>query len=629
MEINEEKNNNETQLTQNFLTVTEFPPKNSEDQFSNGILFFDSTSKMFSIVTKEEIFIYNKKLTKLKKKVSFKFPSESISKITITKELSFLSLLITPQNSSMIAMIRISTGDVVGLNKGNYKYLIDFFFSDERIFCALFTKKIVLYNIQMYSDEVKEIKKIKFGISTLLQNYSYCYQARLLCVLKTDSSFEIYDLNSVLLCKVHVQTINIPFYIKSIDTYLNDFDGGFFSVLLSATKKDKKKTAQTQLLKNLSNPTYLFSKQQFFLQNIYNKTYFVYLCYNNKTIFIYPINTFNDYDEKALIKIKYSNHNNASTLVFFDNLIVLLNFNKCIATLFDLELEKSDKVFLTVSLANSGIPKGVPSCSGNIMIFSKTNQKFYIDFNYELYLNSSDISTRHQYLLNIVRRKKAKGFFFLKLREMINNIENQYKQKNIFWVFDELKKNVSQKYELSGVLTQNEIYTDVFEKLLKEIKGSEKLEAVLRLLVYFYIRLKEEEIEITENFDEVFVSYLQRIDKQEIFDKICCNSAFKLPTSQKISNFLLTSKFKNIISKQEGFDMLLKLKEYEKLLRVFVEEKDPMNGIVFFKRVFKELSTSEKESFREFLEAQMKENMKLREMILGYVSKGREKSVCS
>ena len=75
--------------------------------------------------------------------------------------------------------------------------------------------------------------------------------------------------------------------------------------------------------------------------------------------------------------------------------------------------------------------------------------------------------------------------------------------------------------------------------------------------------------------------------------------------------------------------MLLKLKEYEKLLRVFVEEKDPMNGIVFFKRVFKELSTSEKESFREFLEAQMKENMKLREMILGYVSKGREKSVCS
>ena len=132
-------------------------------------IFFDIFSKRLIQILKDNVKIFNRTGTSLKKDITISLPSSCIHMVCVDKETNYMLVLVEVRDKTkMIPGINLNTQCVIDMLKGDFNYLMGMFFVTKNNFCLIFSHKIVYFKIDLYTDEVKELLTIKISDSNLL-----------------------------------------------------------------------------------------------------------------------------------------------------------------------------------------------------------------------------------------------------------------------------------------------------------------------------------------------------------------------------------------------------------------------------------------------------------------------------
>ena len=284
------------------IEVKLFPIKNEKNDYNN--IFYDEFSKRIIIVNKNNIKVYNRTGTKLLKKFESNFDT-FIKFITINKECSYYLIINIVSNNETLSFYNDKQNNPFLKIKDNFNYLLNFFFISSTIVCFIFVNKIQFIFIDSNSNKnLKENIIINCEKTYLIANFFYEKKYNILIIERTDKFFEIYNLNKKEFIKESVKKFNLNFSTKISQICDKQKSSQKIKSIFSLINLNNKK--EFDLIKN----EYFSNKNNYYLKNIYNKLYFIFLSYEDKTIYILLIKNLHSFpeiseNENKLLKIDY------------------------------------------------------------------------------------------------------------------------------------------------------------------------------------------------------------------------------------------------------------------------------------------------------------------------------------
>lgn len=605
-------------------------------------IFFDKFSKRLIQILKYNVKIFNRTGTSLKKDITISLPSSCIHMVCVDKETNYMLVLVEVRDKTkMIPGINLNTQCVIDMLKGDFNYLMGMFFVTKNNFCLIFSHKIVYFKIDLFTDEVKELLTIKISDSNLLiQNFDYCRQFQILCIYKTDKTFDIYNLSKEAFYKTPAKKFDFDYTPKGVDYEMGSFDGGLFSSFFNNSSKIKK--AQDKINYNIKTLSVMYSKSQFFLACIYTKLYFIYLCYEDGLIHFVEIENIVSFPSNDnSFTIEYKNHNRNSTLQFVDNLIFVHNFTKKEIMLIDIMLTTDKKIICTCK--NVITFEERPFINGGIIEEKKNKILYYVNFDNISYLNQFPSKRKHSALINLTRRKNSKELILQTIKGMLCNQNNKYKINNIAWLFEEIAKEIKLVYELTieiakkqkdslsqknipailelssppdliiqskkATITQPDILVFVFKEIYdSELSNSEDFcIKIIIYMIFFYNYIVSRALDIIPNFNSVLLNYIKKIKEKNKLIEIF-NMIQDFPISSDLGIFLLNNDANNDYFVQLGMNMLYYRGKYYDMFKYIIKTRGIREGLFFLNTYINKMDKESIKDAKKLLGSLLKNN---------------------
>ena len=627
----------------NKIKLSQFTKKGEKEEIE--YIFYDRFSKRLIQILKENVKIFNRTGTSLKKDIMIILPSSYIHMVCVDKETNYMLILVQVRDKTkMIPGINLKTQCVIDMLKGDFNYLLGMFFITTNNFCLVFSHKLVFFRVEP-SDEIKEILTIKISSDNILiQNYDFSQHFKILCLLRTDNTFDIYNLSNVQFYKHSVKNFSLSYTLKEIDYEMGAFNGGIFSSLFNTESKLKK--AQNKINLNYHTSSILYSKSQFFLASLYTKLYFIYLCYEDGKIHLMRINNLSSFpSDKDTLLIDYKNHNKNSTLQFIDNLILVYNFTKKEVLIIDINLKNENKILCTCK--SNLFPNEKVYINGGMIEEVKNKVMHYVKFDNLAYYMQYPSSQKHIALINITRRKNSKDLVIDMITEMLSN-KSSYKAFNVRWVFEEIAKEnkalIDMTVEIAkrgqeksekkqkmipailelftppdvimlskkATLTQMDIFILVFKTLLESTFTSDD-DFCIRILIYmkyFYCFLNDNDIPVIQNFYYISYCFIKKIkDKNKLLFFFYMNPDY--PDSYDLALYLINNEDSNEFLMQIGIDMLYKEQKYFDIFKHLIKTNQVNEAMLFLDRNLNKMDKTEMKDIKWLLSSIVKTNKRI------------------
>ena len=620
------------------------------DKYSKRIIYFD--------VPKKEILIFNRTKTKLLKKLQVAFNFKVLN-ACVDKKITYLLIFANPNvNNKFIFIYCIEKETFVSQLKEDYSYFLSFFFIEKNTFCLVFVNKIMFYSCNMDNDEVKNVKTLEYG-KALISNFFFIRQYLVLLIQRDDNFFEMYSLrkNEVELIKTFNKVFN------TVSVMFKSNSKGFFSNLFSS--KIDKKARQMQLMQNFNNAYgNLYKSSQFFLEYIYSYIFFILLSYEDNAIFLMRIKNINKFpkeeDGNFVIKLKYKNHSNNSTIQFMDNLLFVHNFTTDTTIIYDLALKAKEKIVcLSKNILKNFHHESffkLTIIGGNIEETCKTKdekgqqeieKKLYsLNLNLENLFKNNENKNRKNLkndkveldgMLMIARRNKSKIFFLELFGKMLLDKTTKHRTDKIQLMLNEfsrqIKKSNSLALDLMTVSLANEALNENKTVKLSYKKENEKFylddkyimlttkntlsqidviksfkmvgqsclekkiimedESIFEYLFYilfFYIQLVQNNIEIIKLYYDTILLLIKQIKDEKIIIKLITyfsNEKIFPLGSIDVAKYLLDN-FNHPIIKVESYKILKLLKAHNELFYYLLKNEGIEYAIKFLENSFDE-----------------------------------------
>lgn len=634
--LKEEKNENNLDTKENNNEIIKMQKINliqytkREEINESDCIFYDKFSKRLIQILKDNIKIFNRTGRTLKKDFTISLPSSSIHMVCVDKNTNYMLILVEINDKTkMILGINLNSQCVIHMLKGDFNYLLGMFFITTNNFCLIFSHKIVYFQIDSYTDEIKELLTIKFSNSNLLiQNFDYCRQYQILCIYKTDKIFDLYNLSKETFYKNPAKKFDFDYTPKGVEYEMASFDGGLFSSFFNNSSKIKK--AQDKINYNLTTLSVMYSKSQFFLACLYTKLYFIYLCYEDRLIHFVEIENFDSFpSNNKSFTIEYKNHNRNSTLQFVDNLIFVHNFTKKEIMLIDIMSVTDNKIICTCK--NVITFEQRPFINGGIIEEKKNKILYYINFDNKSYLDYHHQKQKHFALINLTRRKNSKDLVLQMIKEMLCNQNNKYKINNVAWVLEEIAKEIKNVYDITTETAKNEKDTlsqkiipailellspfdliiqskkaaitqqDILIFVFKEIYESELSNnedfciKIIIYMIFFYNFIISRCLEIIPNFNSILLNFIKKIKEKNKLIRIF-NMIQDFPLSSDLGVFLLNYEVNNDYFVQLGMNMLYYEGKYYDIFKYIIKTRGIREGLSFLNTY---ISQMDKESIKD------------------------------
>lgn len=333
------------------IDLSLFPNLNEE----NHQLFFDKDSNRLLLIDKDnnKVCVLSRDGKKLLLEIPLNFSLKTkIHKITIDKTMRYMMILEELNLKYGLFIINVQKRSSVKVFANDFDNLLGFFFINEQIFninninnelevkfVLVVVDKICIYRILMEKEEKLEfIKSVNVTQQKKYTKFIYNQKYMVLCIQKeyiaynvSKLGFEFFNLSNP---KFYQKTSTFKIILdkntlKQLPKHLKDKAGHLFI--------NQSKSSKHQLLLNIKDD---YNISHFFLENIYNKLYFLWLSYQDGQIHLYNIENL----ENIIKEMTINFDGNSSTLQFLDNLILIHNFDMGCTTIIDIRKEgKTDK----------------------------------------------------------------------------------------------------------------------------------------------------------------------------------------------------------------------------------------------------------------------------------------------
>lgn len=326
-------------------------------------------------------------------------------------------------DNKKILFVNLRTEKVIEVLKSDFQSMIGIFFlnstNEEIIFVMIFIDKIIFFKIIQNStnntENIIEFKSTKFG-SHGIKNYLFNSKLSILALERKDKNFDFMNLsNEKYFTKLHPFT----FPYKQVASSEHRMS---ITKLFGLFKGQNLKNSENEKGNEELSKQALYKKNQFFLETIYKKLYFI--CLNNDES---EIQFFHVESLTTLKKVRIINYDSTQlcTLQFIDNLILLHNFERCDTVVIDIKSEKEDKILCKIIL---NLVKNFP-------ITSYSLHQHNIDISYDLMnidLNPDDEgNTEVKFVYNQIEKISMLSYNNREIYEknLIFNGHNLYESK--------------------------------------------------------------------------------------------------------------------------------------------------------------------------------------------------------
>ncbi|MCQ2816655.1 MAG: hypothetical protein MJ252_05235, partial [archaeon] len=666
LEINQEKfkkNDIEDIESNPSNKLKETTPK-KEDKEPLHNIYYDPVSKRIITVQLDTIQILNKKGTNIKAEFAFQTPKNSVILASVDKENSFLIVLMTYKDIPKFFVMNIKEMNVMFVFSDNLlKNILGLFFITQKEFtlhemqkekkpyapcyCVVYTNMFEIFEIK---DKITKKVQVVFSKNALIKSYTYNPKYKILCVFRNDNQFEFFNFS------------NPKHYSKSFK-YIPDF-----LVQLKKTKSfsffnskedmasEQRRIAESYFCKDR------YIESQFFLEEIYDSLYLIILSYEKNMIYFYKISALNKIS--LFTSIEYQTHSHCSSLQFVDNLVIVHNFISKIILVIDL---KASEQIINVSKTNFPYEKNY-FINGEILEeksydYRGSFKAYYTTFNSSYYIdtifNSSTIEGEEKKFLgetnifsiqNLLRRKDSS---FLILDCIYKMIIDKAQCDDVFFIFDELikqikentnkmilfsqnlmssenenkksknkipdaevliKSNMGKIFIKQQILKQKDFYHYLFQKFIDE-KGTteENLKDAIFYLYILYKKLFENKVQIEQGFYKIFLNILSKIKDLTLLRNTLLQLA--IPSFKDLADFVLFTAYYNIDFEQLAFDILIRLRRFETIIKYLISKQRIVELFNFLERYNHMLK---KEDFKVIFEnlEEIKKNKQFMTMLM-------------
>lgn len=430
-------------------------------------LYYDIHYKRIISITTDNMKIYNRTFTKVKKNCDITITNEYLHKITTNKQMTYALFYLICNPTPLIMCADLNTCEFTFmLKEQQFDTLLNVFFINEIDFCLIYTYQIEYYTIDRTAiNIVTKLTHINYIHSNyLIQSYTYSYHIKLLIILLSDNSFQLFNLKERTLYHQAIKTFKEPFNLQGISLEISYFNGKRFSSLFNTQKKIN--DANEKIIHNMNNAYNLISKNQFYLEKIYEQFYFVFLSYEKCAIYFMDVSDLFSFPKSTehSIVVEYKQHNRNSYLYFSDNLVFVINFAKKDIIIIDLHCNDKNKVLARYNY-NTKLFNNVKEFMPSGGIFKVYNQQqkgdegmfYYLYFNKELYYNKFSNKLKIKCLFDMSRRKHFKEFIIAKITDILTNSSSNKHNFNILLKHSALVKfiDVMQEYETIAMQLAN------------------------------------------------------------------------------------------------------------------------------------------------------------------------------
>ena len=597
--FSENNDNNNTQTNNKYYT----PRSVFYDKYSKRIIYFNTNEN--------ELLIYNRTKTSLKKKVKFFF-NLKILKAIVDKNLTYLIMLVNPDaNNQFIFVFCLSKEIFLIQFKENYNYLLNMFFAESSLFCLVFVDQIKFYTCNLKNDTIKLLTTLDYK-KVLINNFYFVKQYMIFLVQKADFSFDIYSLrkNEVELIK----SFSKVFYTRR-ESFRPSIKRGFSNIFNSKSKllNDQK----VEILNFYNKVDNLYKNSQYFLEYIYCNLYLILLSYEDSAIFMMKIKNINkfpkDEEENKIIKLNYLDHNYNSTIQVLDNLLFAHNFSNFTTIIYDIQLKAQNKIVCYAKNILNTFKKdsmySLRILGGNIEETCKTkNEKgeeeytkklFSLDVDLDILFKNNENKNRKKKgnkrnmnnineseldgMIMITRRNKSKIFFYDLFNKMLLDKTLFHRIDKIKLLLNEFIRQIQKSNSLALDFMSNSSIVNDAMLSIKTIKLTYKKENEKFYLDDKYVMLSTKN---TFSQIEVFKSFKNIVLNKENFNKngFIINDEFITECLFYIFYFCLKlnkNKIEVIKSYYDTILLLFKQIKEEKTMIKFIAYFSYMNNFPF------------------------------------------------
>ena len=549
IDFSQEIPNDDTQ-TEEIKTPQDLPSFKDKKIYDQSSFIYDKYSKriIYFDVPKKKLLIYNRTKTKLLKKLQVTF-NYKVLNACVDKKLTYLLIFANPfVNNKFIFIYSIEKETFVSQLKEDYSFFLSFFFVEKNSFCLVFVNKIMFFNCNMDNDEIKNVKTIEYG-KNLISNFFFVRQYLVLLIHRDDNFFEMYSLrkNEVELIKTFNKVFN------TVSTMFKSNSKGFFSSLFSS--KVDKNARQLQLMQNFNNAYgNMYKSSQFFFEYIYSYIFFILLSYEDNAIFLMRIKNINKFpkedEENFVIKLRYKNHSNNSTIQFMDNLLFVHNFTTDTTIIYDLALKSKEK----------------------IVCYSKNILK---NFHHESFFKLTIIGGNIEETCKI-KDQKGQQEVEKKLYSLNLNLENLFKNNE-----NKNKKNLKkEEVELDGMLMISRrnkskiFFLELFDKMLLDKTNKHRTDKIQLMLNEFSRQIKKSN---SLALDLMTVSLTN--------EALNSNKTVKLSYKKENEKFYLDDKYIMLTTKNT-LSQIDVIKSFKRIGQLCLEKKIIMEDESIFEYLF-------------------------------------------
>lgn len=594
----------------------------SEKESEEMNLIYDDISHKFIELNNDNIKIYNKQLTIIERNVSLKLTKNRINKITTSKRLNYLLILIDGK-SLLIVNLRISK--VIEIIKFDTNYLKSMFFinntndstsESETIFCLVFISKVIYYKITVIESGDEIVSNIcLMNLNYVVSDISYSYYSNILMLSKENQRgcFDFYNLNN----EKNINKTFSYFYYQS-----------------------KKQIPAKS------------SESQFYLQNLYFKPILICLSFEDNQIQVNDL-------RNLLNIVRIWNFNiiisTICTLQFVDNLIIYHDFVEKTSIAFDFKSENEYQIIqkqrissqeniekyreslnemidfsMSVFLEDVDVNikySEVDECNicnsnekvnfydmmmnikGNIIVDLENSDFYYVYFDNDIY--NIPFFQNEKIIYNLIRRKNSKitvlndlySYILNKkpikiIMNLLSRLVKDYKSSlflNENSLVSSLNKSVQQQtnssiiseeqninfiiYSKMNTIKLSDICYHVFSYLLYNPKINH--EYLLDIIIMFNGIISKEKISQYSGISSIIIFLLRKISK----DKLTMLMQFQsLPDSVELALYIINEAIDKERIFNLGIDMLKRLKKDDIIIlelfrKGFIEE-----GLIYLKK---------------------------------------------
>lgn len=505
-------------------------------------------------ITKDSIKIYNKKATKLLISLKLMLPIEKIKMISLERNIEYaLVYLETKTMNKSILVLNLRKGMVISILQDDYRKFLGMFFlsignrydnNQQFLFCIIFEDRITVKMIIKETENIVDVKSVKYGNSIRIDEYIYNKTFKVLCCIRSDNSFDFYHLES-------------EFYFSKAFNW-------------NTIKRRNKHWSHERL-----------EGMQLYLQVIYHKLYWIVFDVEQKLILLFRMKDINNFSSP--IELRVSNSIKSGTLAFSDQLIIVFDYLTWEMMVIDITSHYDNKIISTFTYSN---PCGfsieqLVFKGGSVVLYQ--SDLYNLTFNLSAYYNSFPYRLKQEALLSFLKRKNSKQLIYDSLNEMI---KRKFKIMGIFAVLnaivDEIWKGTYEKIDINKQIKPTELIIPVeyhlkrrnmkmklFDAycLFKSLERNSYIDKdILRFILIFNLLLKSYGIKLSSDFIQMMLTLIKSISIDSIINIFELTPLFD---NEDVAVYLLQlssdktkSELKPIL-RQIAFDIFKRLKRNE------------------------------------------------------------------